>query len=72
MWKLQSQTSKHDCLVRFVTEMEMYGAKMRMLMHGAKVSVCKGGYVEELEGGELPQGGGYTAVKVTSVTPSQY
>merc|ERR1711935_111393 len=25
---------------------------------------CEGGYVEELEGGELPQGGAYTAVKV--------
>jgi len=25
---------------------------------------CEGGYVEELEGGELPQGGMYTAVKV--------
>jgi len=25
---------------------------------------CEGGYVEELEAGELPQGGAYTAVKV--------
>ena len=53
--------SRHDFHVRC----EVSTVKTFVL----KATIVQGGYVEELEGGELPQGGMYTAVKACSRSP---